>query len=277
MKTTAILTSKNDNYGGNLHHRATMCLTSLIEHHDEVIFVDWKTKDNNSIINNIKHNLPHQKKLKSIQVPKEFLQQKYPSISKYSMIESIGRNVGIRRAEGDYIISTNIDIISTPLNHSLLNEEIFYTVPRRDIDERFHLGFNSFNELYENIWNNRDSYQQKPKIDGSSDVWSLILCCGDYQIGHRDVWNKMRGFEESVLFGCGIDTNAMKKASFHSQIKTLDEHYIFHLNHGKSSDRDEDEELAPMSDQDSIIQKFKNTENSDNWGMFNEDLPIEII
>ena len=62
MKKTAILTSKNDNYGGNLHHRATMCLTSLIENHDEVIFVDWKTKDNNSIINNIKHNLPHHKK-----------------------------------------------------------------------------------------------------------------------------------------------------------------------------------------------------------------------
>jgi hypothetical protein len=277
MKTTAILTSKNDNYGGNLHHRAIMCLTSLIENHDEVIFVDWRTKDNNSIINNIKYKLPHTKKLKSIQVSKEFLQEKYPSISRYSMIESIGRNVGIRRADGDYIISTNIDIISSPINHSILNEDIFYTVPRRDIDENFHLGLNSFSKLYETIWNNRDSYQQKNKIMGNSDVWSLINCCGDYQIGHRNVWEKMRGFEESILFGCGIDTNVMKKASFFSQIKTLDEHYVFHLNHGKSSDKDEDEELAPMSNQESIIQKFTNTENNDNWGMSNENLPIEII
>jgi len=277
VKTTAILTSKNDNYGGNLHHRATMCLTSLIEHHDEVIFVDWKTKDGNSIINNIKHNLPHQKKLKSIQVPKEFLQVKYPHISNYSMIESIGRNVGIRRAEGEYIISTNIDIISTPLNYSLLDESTFYTVPRRDIDEGFHLGFNSFKELYKSIWNNKDLYQQKQKIESSTDIWSLILCCGDYQIGHRNVWGKMKGFEESILFGCGIDTNVMKKASFHSNIKILDEHYIFHLNHGKSSNRDDDEEIAPMSNQENIIQKFTITENSDNWGMFNEDLPIEII
>lgn len=277
MKKTAILTSKNDNYGGNLHHRATMCLTSLIEHHDEVIFVDWKTKDNNSIINNIKHNLPHHKKLKSIQVPKEFLQEKYPNISKYSMIESIGRNIGIRRAESEYIISTNIDIISTPLDDNFLTKDIFYTVPRRDIDENFHLGFKSFTEMYETILNNRDSYQQKTKIEGTSDIWSLILCCGDYQIGHKDVWEKMKGFEESVLFGCGIDTNAMKKASFYSQIKSLPEHYIFHLNHGKSSERDEDEELAPMSDQTAIIQNFTNTENSDNWGMFNQDLPTEII
>ena len=277
MKKTAILTSKNDNYGGNLHHRTTMCLTSLIEHHDEVIFVDWKTKDGNSIINNIKHNLPHHKKLKSIQVPKQFLKEKYPHISKYSMIESIGRNIGIRRAENEFIVSTNIDIISTPLDESFLTNDVFYTVPRRDIDENFHLGFNSFNKMYDSIWNNKDSYQQKPKIESTSDVWSLILCCGDYQIGHKDVWEKMRGFEESILFGCGIDTNVMKKASFHSQIKSLPEHYIFHLNHGKSSERDEDEELAPMSNQKSIIENFTNTENSDNWGMFNEDLPIEII
>lgn len=277
MKKTAILTSKNDNYGGNLHHRATMCLTSLIENHDEVIFVDWKTKNNNSIINNIKHNLPHQKKLKSIQVPKEFLEEKYPNISKYSMIESIGRNVAIRRAEGDYIISTNIDIISTPINDNILSEDIFYTVPRRDVDEGFHLSFNNYKELYESILNNRDSYRQKEKSSSTTDIWSLINCCGDYQIGHKNVWEKMKGFEESILFGCGIDTNVMKKASFYSQIKTLDDHYIFHLNHGKSSERDEDEEIAPMSDQKSIIQNFTNTENSDNWGMFNEDLPIEII
>lgn len=277
MKKTAILTSKNDNYGGNLHHRATMCLTSLIEHHDEVIFVDWKTKNGDSIIKNIKHNLPHQKKLKSIEVPKEFLQEKYPHLSKYSMIESIGRNVGIRRAESEYIISTNIDIISSVIDESILSEDVFYTVPRRDVNENFHLSFNSFDELYKSIWDNRDSYQQKPKIEGTSDIWSLILCCGDYQIGHKNVWEKMKGFEESVLFGCGIDTNAMKKASIYSQIKTLEQHYIFHLNHGKSSERDEDEEIAPMSDQNAIIQKFENTENSENWGMYNEDLPTEII
>jgi hypothetical protein len=277
MKKSVILTSKNDNYGGNLHHRATMCLTSLIEHHDEVIFVDWKTKNNDSIINSIRDKLSHQKKLKSIQVSKQFLQEKYPNISKYNIIESIGRNIGIRRAEGDYIISTNIDIISSPLTESLLNENIFYTVPRRDVDENFHLNFNSFQNLYNSIWDRRDSYQPKEKSNSTTDIWSLINCCGDYQIGFKDVWEKMKGFEESILFGCGIDTNVMKKASFYSQIKTLDEHYIFHLNHGKSSDRDEDEEIPPMSNQNEIIQNFTNTGNSDEWGMSNEDLPIEII
>jgi hypothetical protein len=276
MKKTAILTSRNDNYGNNLLHRATMCLTSLIENHDEVVIVDWRTKNNNSIVNSIKNKIPHQKKLKSIQISKEFLIEKYPSISKYSMIESIGRNVAIRRSEGDYIISTNIDIISTPLDENALSENSFYTVSRRDIDENHHLKFDNYSDLYNNLWNNRDLYSTKPVIESGDDKWSLIICCGDYQIGHKNTWNKMMGFEESILFGCGIDTNVMKKASYYSEIKTLN-HYIFHLNHGKTGERDEDEEIAPMSDQNSVIKDFGNTENSENWGMYNEDLPIEII
>ena len=123
---------------------------------------------------------------------------------------------------------------------------------------------------------NRDSFRAKERIENDSDKWSLINCCGDYQIGHINVWNQMKGFEESVLFGCGIDTNVMKKASFYSDIQVLD-HYIFHLNHGKNGNRDEDESVPPMSDQNSIITDFTETTNSENWGMYNEDLPIELI
>jgi hypothetical protein len=276
MKKTVILTSRNDNYGGNLHKRTTMALTSLIEHHDEVIFVDWKTNNGEGVISNIKHNLPHTGKLKYIQVPKELLKEKYPHIADYTIIESIGRNIGIRRASNDYIISTNIDIVTTPLDDSILNENTFYTVPRRDVDESFHLSFNDYQSLYNSLWENRDGYRAKERFETDDDKWSLINCCGDYQIGHKNVWNQMKGFEESVLFGCGIDTNVMKKASFYSDIKVLD-HYVFHLNHGKGGNRDEDESVPPMSDQKEIIRDFTQTTNSENWGMYNEDLPIEII
>jgi hypothetical protein len=276
MKKTVVLTSRNDNYGGNLHKRTTMGLTSLIEHHDEVIFVDWKTKNGEGVISNIKHNLPHTGKLKYIQVSKEFLSEKYPDISNYTIIESIGRNIAIRRAEHEYIISTNIDIVSTPLDNNVLFENKFYTVPRRDVDESFHLSFNEYESLYKSLWDNRDGYGAKERFESEEDKWSLINCCGDYQIGHRNVWNQMKGFEESILFGCGIDTNVMKKASYYSTIQILD-HYIFHLNHGKNGDRDEDESVPPMSDQNSIIKDFTETTNSENWGMYNEDLPIQII
>ena len=276
MKKSVILTSRNDNYGGNLHKRTTMAVLSLIENHDEVIFVDWKTKNGEGVISNIKHNLPQTGKLKYIQVPKEFLKEKYPEIADYSMIESIGRNIGLRRASHDYIISTNIDIVTTPLEDSILKEDVFYTVSRRDVDESFYLSFNDYNSLYKSLWDNRDGYRTKERLESKTDKWSLINCCGDYQIGHKNIWNQMKGFEESILFGCGIDTNVMKKASLCSNIQVLD-HYIFHLNHGKSGDRDEDESAPPMSDQNSIIQDFTNTSNPDDWGMYNKNLPIELI
>lgn len=276
MKKSVILASRNDNYGGNLHKRTTMSLTSLIEHHDEVIFVDWKTKNGEGVISNIKNNLPHTKKLKYIQVPKELLIEKYPHLANYTMIESISRNIALRRTQNDYVISTNIDIVTTPLDNSVLQENVFYTVPRRDVEESLHLSFNDYESLYNHLSNNRDSFRAKERIKNDSDKWSLINCCGDYQIGHINVWNQMKGFEESVLFGCGIDTNVMKKASFYSDIQVLD-HYIFHLNHGKNGNRDEDESVPPMSDQNSIIRDFTETTNSENWGMYNEDLPIELI
>jgi hypothetical protein len=276
MKKSVILASRNDNYGGNLHKRTTMALTSLIEHHDEVIFVDWKTKNGEGVISNIKNNLPHTKKLKYIQVPKELLLEKYPHLANYTMIESISRNIALRRTQNDYVISTNIDIVTTPLDDSVLKENVFYTVPRRDVEESLHLSFNDYESLYNHLSTNRDSFRHKERIGSDTDKWSLINCCGDYQIGHKNVWNQMKGFEESVLFGCGIDTNVMKKASFYSDIQVLD-HYIFHLNHGKTGDRDEDESVPPMSDQNSIIRDFTETTNSDNWGMYNENLPIELI
>lgn len=276
MKSSVVLSSRNDNYGGNLHKRTTMALTSLIENHDEVIFVDWKTVNGEGVISNIKHNLPHTGKLKHIQVPKELLKEKYPELNQYNMIESISRNVGVRRAQNDFIVSTNIDIVTTPLDFNTLDKNSFYTVPRRDIEESFHLSFNDYRSLYEHLILNKDSFRPKDRINSENDQWSLIICCGDYQIGHRDTWFKFKGFEESVLFGCGIDTNIMKKASFHSNIEVLD-HYIFHLNHGKTAERDEDEIVPPMSDQNSIIRDFTETTNPEDWGMYNEDLPIQII
>jgi hypothetical protein len=54
----------------------------------------------------------------------------------------------LRRASYDYIISTNIDIVTTPLDDLILKEDVFYTVPRRDVEESFHLSFDDYQKLY---------------------------------------------------------------------------------------------------------------------------------
>lgn len=276
MKTTAILTSRNDNYGGNLAHRVIMSLNSMIDFHDEVIFVEWKVKNKDSLFSIIKNKIPHHNKLKYIPITHDFLLENYPNIAPYTIIESIARNVAIRRTSNDYIISTNIDIISTELEKTILSENKFFTVPRRDVSEDLHLQFTQYSDLYNHLLKNKESFRAKDKIDSKDDIWSLINCCGDYQIGHKNIWMKMKGFEESILYGCGIDTNVMKKASYHSEISVLDK-YIFHLNHGKNGLKDDDEIVAPISNQNSIIKDFIETSNPDTWGMSDKELPIEIL
>jgi len=276
MKSSVVILTKNDNYGGNLSHRAKMCVNSLVENFDEVVIVDWKTRNHNTLLSTFVNEVPHLGKIKSIEVSSDLLKEKYPHFYQWNILEAVGRNVGIRRASGDWIASTNVDIVSTPLDFNNLKSNEFYTSSRRDIDEGFHTQFNNYTDLKTALWNNRDSYHDKPQVHNSTDVWSLVVCCGDFQIGTKKVWEQAKGFEESILFGCGIDSNIMKKASYYSDIKILP-YYLFHLNHGKGGERFDGEQTPPMSNQTSIIQDFTETTNSENWGLNDEDLTIQII
>ena len=276
MKSSVVILTKNDNYGNNLSHRAKMCVNSLVENFDEVVIVDWKTRNRQTLLSTFLSEIPHVGKIKSIEVSDELLKEKYPHLHQYNILESVGRNVGIRRSSGDWIASTNVDIITTPLDFEQLNINEFYTSSRRDIDENFHLKIYDYSSLKSVLWENRDSYNDKPIVQNSTDLWSLVVCCGDFQIGTKETWMKSRGFEESVLFGCGIDSNIMKKASYYSDIKILP-YYIFHLNHGKGGERFEGEINPPMSNQKSIIQDFTETTNSEDWGLINENFITEII
>ena len=40
-KTSIIVTSRNDGYGGYLEYRAEKALNTMLDHYDEVIYVDW--------------------------------------------------------------------------------------------------------------------------------------------------------------------------------------------------------------------------------------------
>jgi len=276
MRSSVVILTKNDNYGGNLSHRAKMCVNSLVENFDEVVIVDWKTREGKTLLSTFIDEVPRVGKIKSIEVSSDLLKEKYPHFYQWNILEAVGRNVGIRRASGDWIASTNVDIVSTHLDFNNLNPNEFYTSSRRDIDEGFHTQFNNYTDLKTALWNNRDSYHDKPQVHNSTDVWSLVVCCGDFQIGTKKVWEQAKGFEESILFGCGIDSNIMKKASYFSDIKILP-YYLFHLNHGKGGERFDGEQTPPMSNQTSIIQDFIETTNPDNWGLNDEDLSIEII
>ena len=45
MKVSAVIVSRNDDYGGNLKERSSYCFQSSIDTYDEVTYIDWNSPE----------------------------------------------------------------------------------------------------------------------------------------------------------------------------------------------------------------------------------------
>jgi hypothetical protein len=244
MKISAIIISRNDNYGGYLAERATYAINSAIATYDEVFYIDWNS-ENHSLLYDIKNNLQLKGNLKHIVITPEIasiLTNNDPQAQK--CCEVLARNIGIRRATGDYIVSTNIDIIhpkrediETIIKNS--DDNTFITLSRRemtwDIIKEFHGGelkYDQWSELRDYIYINSEERKDEEKTMAGDD-YSIINCCGDFQLAPKHVWGGIRGFEEELIYPLFADTNVQKKAVMHGfGLKAIYNPPMFHINHG---------------------------------------------
>jgi hypothetical protein len=276
MKVAAIITSRNDNYGDHLIQRATLSLINLIERYDEVVYVDWNS-ENRSLIEEIRHNLPKTKKLKHILVTPNDVKKLNEIYSTIQIVEVVGRNIGIRFAESEFVVSTNIDIIAERPNLSILDKNTLYVGSRRDVPVHEYLLVNDAKNFGDRLIQNYSNYLAKPDANRPEDIgdsWSLVVCCGDYQLAHKDLWFKMRGFEESMIYRNFADSNLMKKGAIYGNISKIDLP-IFHMNHGGHGDSTGGVTISNNKDQ--YIKDFEKTTNSENWGNYVTQSQIETI
>jgi len=273
MSKAAIIVCRDDNYGDNLHHRAKICLTNLTQVFDKVYVVDWKCVNNISLVEAININNPN---IINIKVTKEFIKEHLPQHYNLPLIETIGRNIGIRRAikDGiDWICSTNIDILSDTFDESLLDKETLYTVRKYSVEEHIHLQ-NSINIEFLKQQRNTFEYAQLSVINGQSvwdpgDIWSLVVGCGDFQLAHASLWKDIKGFEEEAVGRAYADSNLMKRPILLGKKTSILNLDIFHLNHTSNSYRDIDDTGIPLNDRVKYVNNFEKTTNTENWGMSN--------
>ncbi len=275
-KISVIVMAKNDDYGGHLIHRAKHVLTNLINEFDEVIYVDWKS-EGKPLHEEFIDELESTGKLTCYTVTQEDINEVMPQYSNYSIVDVVGRNIGIRRAKNDWVLVTNIDIILKNFDTSEFKDDVLYTAARREVSIEEHLQFTNTKELVSHLESKRDSYrlQQDTVIDGKAvwdegDVWSLVVACGDFQFAHKNVWNGIRGFEESLGGRGYADSNLMRKGAIYFSIeKCLTP--LYHLNH-TSSKKGKEGEILPGNDRLSSVNNFTETTNSEDWGWNNHDL-----
>jgi hypothetical protein len=289
MKITAVVICRNDNYGGNLKERAIYSLNSAIDTYDEVIYVDWNSPTN-SLFYDIKDNLNLKGNLKHFVIEPELaaLLTNYDQNAQVCC-ETLARNIGIRRAEGDWILSTNIDIIH-PTRESIesklneLDKNTFYTISRRHTDwetiMNFHGGTLKYSD-WKSLRNHLTENSEERKYDESvvtGDDYSLINCCGDYQIATREVWNEIRGFEESLIYVLYSDTNVQKKAVMYGfGLKAIYSPALFHIYHGKGGGGFLDGINRVTNDPHRAIVNQTKTKNLDSWGFSSLDLQYELF
>ena len=289
MKITAVVICRNDDYGGNLKERAIYSLNSAIDTYDEVIYIDWNSVTH-SLFYDIKDRLTLKGNLKHFVVNPELA----ACLTNFDMnaqvcCETLARNIGIRRAEGDWIVSTNIDIIHPSreeLNEQLklMDVKTFYTISRRYTDWKIikefyggELDFKNWRALRQYLTQNSEKRMHEEKVVNGDD-YSLINCCGDFQIATKEIWHDIKGFEEELIYVLYSDTNVQKKAVMHGyELKALYEPALFHIEHGKGGGGFLDGiNRVTNNPQRAIIEQNK-TRNLDSWGAIAIDLDYEVF
>jgi hypothetical protein len=289
MKISAVIVSRNDNYGGHLNERATYCFNSAINTYDEVIYVDWNSSTH-SLLYDIKDNIQFKGNFKHIVISSEIasiLTNHDPYAQK--CCEVLARNIGLRRATGDWLISTNIDIIHPKRDElekilNQIDQNSFYTISRRHTDwtqiKEFHNGeikFNEWETLREYlISNSEERHFEETTVSG--DNYSIINCCGDFQIAPRHIWESIRGMEEDLIYSLYADTNIQKKAVMHGfGLKALYTPALFHIEHGRGGGGFLDGINKKTNDPYRSITAQEKTLNSDTWGFSETDIEYEIF
>lgn len=284
MKTAALLYGRNDNYKED--DRIIVCLESMLDSFDEVWFLDWNSPEGkNPLLWDLKDRLPKTNRLKHIVIPPNIaslLTNNDPRAQ--ACLQTISTNIMLRRCEADWIVSTTIDIVAPNkkiLNNFLLNanESTFYTLSRREVEmsELEKLGFNNWKQLRDNL-----DLTSEPRFFPArvtpNDEYSLINCCGDFQLAHKSVWENVKGFEEQMIYACFQDTNIQKKAVLHGfKLEAIFDVPLYHLSHvGMGNDGSSPSKQHYNSPWD-WVEFFNESQNEDSWGLVNTEIEYEII
>lgn len=128
-----VATTRNDNHGGDLLKRTQAFLNSVYVQAKkfsfpvELIIVEWNPPADRPLLKEVLPG-PDQStpvRLKYVVVPNE-LHQTYRFADALPLYQMIAKNVGIRRAKGEFVLCTNIDILFT--------DECFETLAQRNLE-----------------------------------------------------------------------------------------------------------------------------------------------
>ena len=290
-KISAIFFSLNDNYTKDNKERLIIALNYMLDCVDEVVYVDWGSPNNVSLLElpYIINNIPKTNKLVHVKISRKEINNIVPK-GNHFIQQSIIRNIAIRKSTGDYIISTNVDIIFPNKQelYDVINnddKQTFYSISRKDVP--MNSVINLYNEDKTKLRKHLSSYikvrgidnnpEYKFKIEAKTQIsenselykqyikYARIWNCGDFQMAHRSIWFNVKGFEEKMLkTSFCSDTNLQKKiCNYGYKLKILNKPDVFHMSHPARSSHNN----KKFNDLNRFLINFNKSENDDKWGI----------
>ena len=138
-----IVATRNDNHGGNMKEKNQFFINRWINGvkkynlNCELIIVDWNSKI--PLRKTLKNSLLKKNQIvKIIEVPNS-IHKKFQNSKKINFFQMVAKNAGARRANGKFLIFTNIDIVFSEeffyyLKNNTNNNKTIYRADRHDFD-----------------------------------------------------------------------------------------------------------------------------------------------
>jgi len=134
---SVVATARNDDHGGNPLYRMQLFVDGLVAQCDrhrlsaELVLVEWNPPADRPPLAEV-IRWPRSEgwcKVRIVEVPSE-LHSTLEHSDRLPLFQMIGKNVGIRRARGEFVLATNIDI--------LFSDELMTFLSRRKLDPLRH-------------------------------------------------------------------------------------------------------------------------------------------
>ncbi len=236
--------SRYDNHGENLLKRMLLSFYAILEAFETVgIELELIIVDYNPTTKYLYQILRPNKKLKySIVrhiVVDSLIHKKFKDYYKLPINNMLARNIGIRRAKGDFILSTGIDVIfSLELVEKLkkLEKHKLYRVNRLDVNNYIlNLDFNNLSDILKFCKRNViDIHFNTNKNENYIDPNIPTLHtnnCGDFQLTAKENWHYLRGYPEIDLMCIHCDSIFSYMCYFYGLEEEVINANFYHIDH----------------------------------------------
>ena len=280
----------------------------------ELVITEWNPpKDNPCLADALKWlDSPQYCQVRIIEVPEEVHQQ-FPNSDRMPLFEFIGKNVGVRRAQGEFVIVTNPDILFSKeliqfLASTRLSPERFYRSTRYDVEGTVPLDVSVEEQLAYcqqhivrvNGYLRSIDYRLSKRLNAYKKLWSCIEeltwrlryfptnrpftnASGDFLMMHRSHWHVLRGYPQIIgadshgLFH--TDSFMLYEALFHGlkQVRLGSHLRIYHQEHGRQSNSAIFSPAVESTRRQLLKERKPIMFNDETWGLGAHDLTETVI